>query len=108
MRSKDGGLRAVPGDVAEVWQHGRKVGVVFRWTLTGFDGAWKASAVKSRFEPDFDGDEVELRFFITSKSSEAVSFIGRGHVLNPVCEGEIRYSEVSIVGTSLRLETARV
>lgn len=102
------GLRAVPGDVAEIWQGSRKVGVVFRWLLSGFDGAWKASGTRARFEPDFDGQVVQVRFLITSKSGSAVRFVGEGHVLDPQCDGEVHSGDVSMVGTRLRLETADI
>lgn len=100
------GLRNVPGYVAEVWQGERKVGAVFRWRLDGFNGAWKASASKSWFEPDFDQQRVEIRFFITAQTKRAIQFIGIGHVLNPHCDGTTHFEEVSMVGTDLRLEKA--
>jgi hypothetical protein len=90
------------GDVAEVWQGGRQVGLLFRWKVNGFDGRWDGSAVKHRFDAGFDQGEVEFRFQLEGLPFELRGF---GHVRGQISDGATHHEPVDLKGTRLWVET---
>jgi hypothetical protein len=90
------------GDIAEVWQGDRQVGLLFRWALSGFDGKWDGAASKHRFESDFDGQEAEIRFQIENMPWE---LRGTGHVIDAQLDGATHHETVLLKGTRLWVTT---
>lgn len=68
------------GDVAEVWQAGRKVGTLFDWYLRGTAASWEATALKQRFDPAFRGGKVEVRFLLSPRSGHVFRIVGTGSI----------------------------
>ena len=72
---RGGGVR-LWGDIGEVWQADRKVGLLYRWELQGWAREWRLEAERYRLESVANGDR-NVRLVLDAKVGvlEAVGVI---------------------------------
>lgn len=93
-------LERARGDVVEVWQDGRKVGVLFDWRIHGTATEWSGEARKQSFVADFRGGEVEVRFLLTASSDHIFQIRGRCEITG-FTPGARSRTPVQLKGTRL-------
>jgi hypothetical protein len=104
----DGALGSVTarGALAEVWQDGRKRGVLFRWQVEGSASDWRGSASAQTFSPAFDASRPCLfRLVLNAGSADVLRLEGEGHVEGPALVGVRSRVPVQLRGTRLWIAT---
>lgn len=83
------------GDAARVLVRGRWIGNLYRWSLEGQDGDWRATAAKYWLVEK--GEEMEFQFFL-----DQLELRGTGRITTKVVTDGNRYREtVEVKGNKI-------
>lgn len=98
-----GGVR-IRSDAAQLWQDDKHVGNLYRYTLEGSDGRWKAQARKYRLDGGWEPKDMEVRFFVAVGGQVELEIRGVGNMKGDVvADGEVHRQDVDLEGESLKL-----
>lgn len=90
------------GLIGEIWQGGRRVGMLWKWDLQGANGAWGAKAQKYQLEPAFAGGDVELRLLVVNKGVTFLELRAEGRLLEPyTVDGLMHEGSIELRGTAI-------